>query len=133
LNGFASMVFLHWKISILWCCQNMEWTSLLHSPHRDSQKTHMECLIRNPDEGFMPLERCSAVETSDSSRGFRRPGLLTRIRTSNPCWDFRRSGLLTQVRTSDPCRDFRHMSGLPANLIKRVVRIWPSGFWSELF
>jgi hypothetical protein len=75
----------------------------------------MERLIRSPDEGVMPPERCSIVGTSDPSRDFRRLGLLTQVRTSD-CQDFRpMSGLSTQFRASD-CRDFRPKSGLPADL-----------------
>jgi hypothetical protein len=149
----------------------MEQTSPLRFSRQDDQKSFTERLIRSPDEGVMPPERCSAIGTSDPSRDFRRSGLLTQVRTFDPCWDFRhmsglptrvrtsdpcrdfrRSGLLTRVRTFDPCWDFRHMLGLPTrvrtsdpcrdfrpesgllvHLIKRVVRIWPSEFQSELF
>jgi hypothetical protein len=43
----------------------MKWTSPLRSSRQDGQKTYIERLIRSPNEGFMPLERCSAVGTSD--------------------------------------------------------------------
>jgi hypothetical protein len=88
----------HLKISILWSCQNVKRTSSLRSSRRDGQKTYMERLIRSPDEGVMPLERCCAVGTSDPSR------------------DLWRSGLLTRVGTFDPCQNFRHMSGLPTRI-----------------
>jgi hypothetical protein len=70
-------------MSILWSSQNMERTSPLRSSHRDGQKTYMEHLIRSPDEGVMPLKRCSAIGTPDPSWDFRRPGLLTRVGTSD--------------------------------------------------
>jgi hypothetical protein len=57
----------------------MERTLPLRSSHRDGQKTYVE---RSLDERGMPLERCSVVRTSDPSREFRRPGLLTRVGTS---------------------------------------------------
>ena len=49
----------------------MERTSPLRSSRRDGQKTYMERLIRSPDEGVRPLERCSVVASSDSSRDVR--------------------------------------------------------------
>jgi hypothetical protein len=43
----------------------MEWTSPLRSSRRDGQKIYMERLIRSPNQGVMPQERCSVIGTSD--------------------------------------------------------------------
>jgi hypothetical protein len=76
------------------------------------KKTYMERLSQSPDEGVMPLERCSVVRTSDSSPDFWRPGLLTWVGTSDLCWDFWHMSGLPTVETADPSRDFWPMSGL---------------------
>jgi hypothetical protein len=54
------------------------------------------------------------------------------------CRDFRpKLELLarTRARTSGSSLNFQPVlePELPANLIKRVVQVWPFGFWSELF
>jgi hypothetical protein len=95
------------KISILWSCQNIEWTLPLRSSRRDGQKTYMERLIQSPDEGVMPSERCSVV------------------RTSGPSWNFRPApelGLLAQAGTSGPHpnQDFRPKLELPARIRART-------------
>jgi hypothetical protein len=43
------------------------------------------------------------------------------------------SGVLPQDGNSSTSREFRPEPELPANLIKRPIWIWPSGFRSELF
>jgi hypothetical protein len=86
----------------LFCQVDKIWNGLYHCiPLVETvKKTYMERLIRSPDEGVMPPKRCSAVGTSDPSRDFRLPGLLTQVGSSDPCRDFRRSGLLIRVGTS---------------------------------
>jgi hypothetical protein len=77
----------HSKMSILWSCQNVKQTSPLCSSRWDSQKTYMERLIRSPNEGVMPPERCSVVGTTDPSWNFwpaPEPGLPAQVGTFGP-------------------------------------------------
>jgi hypothetical protein len=107
------------------------------------KKTYMELPIWGPDERVMPPRKCSVIGTSGPhlSRNFRHKlELPARIRAGTPgsSLNFRyapESELPAQAWTSDmrPSRNFRPEPELPANLIKRVVRVWPFGFRSELF
>jgi hypothetical protein len=67
----------HWSQASSWPCVDTKncpfceviqmWNGLHHCiPLVETvKKTYMKCLIRSPDEGAMPLERCSVVGTSD--------------------------------------------------------------------